>query len=117
MCKSLQNSLECPDRLADRLEGHRFGVAAMSTIALVAALCMGNYASVRAEERAAQWAHAVATQEQRMAFAASSGTEKNPIDQAAIETNATLRAAHRHEGNPKGTANARFSVPLTELPN
>ena len=50
MPKSLHSSLECPDTLADRLEGHRFGVAATATLALFAALVAGNMLSVRAEE-------------------------------------------------------------------
>ena len=93
MPKSLHSSLECPDTLADRLEGHRFGVAATAALALFAALSVGNVLSVRAEESAAQEAAAIAilSAEQRIEPAR---LEADGIAELASNTETGVRVQH-----------------------
>lgn len=110
MPKSLHSSLECPDTLADRLEGHRFGVAATATLALVAALVAGNMLSVRAEESMTHGA--VATSLNLSKPMANSSTQETGPMLRAVEPDRGFPAQHAHDGFP---ANTSWSPEVREL--
>jgi hypothetical protein len=52
MPKRLYSSAECPDNLADWIGAHRFGVVVTSSLALFAALWIGNGVDVHHEQLA-----------------------------------------------------------------